>query len=46
MTPELYEKAKLLKESNGALSAVLLQFKLHIGYKLAKELMEAVSTTK
>jgi hypothetical protein len=43
MTPELYEKAKALKEKHGGLSIVLLQFKFHVTYKLAKEIMEAVN---
>ena len=42
MTTELYEKAVKLKAQFGALSIVFLQRKLKIGYKQAKELMEAV----
>ena len=41
---ELYDKAKALKEKHGGLSIVLLQFKLHITYEMAKELMYAVDS--
>ena len=42
MTHEQFEKAKALKEKHGGLSIVLLQFKLHVTYEMAQELMKKV----
>jgi len=42
VTQELYDKAILLKAKQGGLSIPLLQMKLKISYKLAKEILKKI----